>query len=286
MHDGPGVRTTVFLKGCPLRCLWCHNPESQAFGPELWFLGERCTGCGACVGACDRGVHERTDGTHAIVRARCAACGRCVQACPSGALEIKGSTRSVADVLAEVERDRAYYEASGGGLTVSGGEPTAQFEFTLALVAAAGEAGIHTCIETCAHAPPERLATLAEHVELFLIDWKETDAAEHRKHTGVGNETIRENILALDRGGASILLRCPIVPGLNDRPDHFAGIAALAGTLRNVRGVEVMPYHPLGASKSRNLGVDYPLADVGFPEPEQVDRWRAEIARRTAVPVR
>lgn len=287
MHDGPGVRTTVFLKGCPLHCLWCHNPESRAFGRELWFLRERCTACGTCADACRRGAHVLTAGDgHAVDRSRCTACGQCVQACPSGALEIKGRPLGVDEVIAEIERDRAYYEASGGGMTVSGGEPTAQSAFTLALVAAARRGGIHTCVETCAHSPRERLVELAGHVDLFLIDWKETDPARHRRYTGVDNEAIRQNILALDRGGAEILLRCPIVPSLNDRADHFVGIAALASELRNVRGIEVMPYHPLGASKSRNLGVDYPLEDVGFAQADQVDHWRAQIAARTSVPVR
>jgi glycyl-radical enzyme activating protein len=285
LHDGPGIRTTVFFKGCPLACLWCHNPESQAFAPELCFLGERCLLCGACVGACEHGGHEVRDGEHRVDRTECETCGRCVEACSYGALEIKGRQASVASVMEEVERDRAYYEASGGGLTLSGGEPTAQFDFCLALLDAARDTGIHTCVETCAYAPQDRLLQLAPRVDLFLIDWKETDPKRHRKYTGVAPERIRENILALDHAGAEIRLRCPIIPGLNDRPDHFAGIAQLAEELEHVCGVEIMPYHPMGASKSRNIGRTYPLPDIDFADPAEADTWRAAIAEKTTVPV-
>lgn len=285
MHDGPGIRTTVFFKGCPLRCLWCHNPESQAFEPELYYLRERCRFCAACVAACRHSVHAVAEGEHELDRERCAVCGRCVEACPAQALEIKGSQWSVAEIMSEVEKDRAYYDSSGGGLTVSGGEPTSQYDFCRALLAQARTAGIHTCLETCAATSARRLTELARLVDLWLIDWKETDPALHERYTGVDNARIRENILSLDAAGAEILLRCPIVPGLNDREDHLAGIAELAGQMRNIRGIEVMAYHPMGASKSRAIGRTYPLEGVDYPEAAEVDRWRAAIAAGTDAPV-
>jgi pyruvate formate lyase activating enzyme len=285
MHDGPGIRTTVFLKGCPLTCLWCHNPESQAFKPELFFLHDRCRQCGACAAACEHGVHSIVDGEHRIDRSRCVQCGRCVEACPNGALEIKGRTMTVEAVMAEVERDRAYFQASGGGMTLSGGEPTSQIRFCRALLEAAHTRGIHTCLETSAYTPGDRLVDLARHVDLFLIDWKETDPERHEQYTGVEQPRIRENLLALDAVGAKVLLRCPIVPGLNDRPDHLAGIARMAEQLRHVVGVEVMPYHPMGASKARSIGRTYPLPDVDFADAAAADRWREAIAAETAKPV-
>jgi pyruvate formate lyase activating enzyme len=285
LHDGPGIRTTVFLKGCPLRCLWCHNPESQDMRPQLALLGDRCTRCGACRNACPAGLHEVSAADHTIDRRTCQTCGLCVQACPAGALGVKGTTRSVEDVLAEVEKDRPYYESSSGGLTLSGGEPTAQFAFCKALLEQARQRNIHTCLETCLFAPQDRLLQLAPHVNLFLADWKESDPHKHLRFTGVDLDPIRRNLLALDHAGAATFLRCPIVPGLNDREDHLQAIAQLANQLENIRGIEVMPYHPMGASKARSIGRDYPLPDTPYADPDQAHSWRQTIASATCVDV-
>ncbi|MBD3239608.1 MAG: glycyl-radical enzyme activating protein [Chitinivibrionales bacterium] len=285
LHDGPGIRTTVFVKGCPLRCLWCHNPESMSPKPELYFLDERCTRCGACVASCPHSSHTITENAHTIDRGACEACGRCVQACPVGALEIKGRAMTVDEVMAEVLKDRHFYTESGGGLTISGGEPMAQYAFTRELLHSARTANIHTVIETNGHAPTERYLEVAPYVSLFLMDWKETDAERHREFTGVDNVLIRKSILALDHAGASILLRCPIIPGYNDRPDHFAGIAALANELSHVEAIEVMPYHPMGRSKSGHLGKEYPLAELDFADDEAAEEWREAIRKGTAVAV-
>ncbi|MFP4580227.1 MAG: glycyl-radical enzyme activating protein [Candidatus Sumerlaeia bacterium] len=285
MHDGPGIRTTVFLKGCPLHCLWCHNPESQDFQPEIFFVSERCRLCGGCVPVCEPAGHAIEDGVHTIDRSNCSMCGACVAACPAGALEIKGRSVTVDEVMAEVLEDRDYYETSGGGMTLSGGEPMAQFDFSMALLESAREAGVHTVVETSAFAPRKRMMAISERVDLFLIDWKESDPERHREFTGVDQKTICENIEALDRAGAKILLRCPIIPDLNDRPDHFAGIAALSESMRNIQGIEIMPYHPLGASKSRSIGKTYPLPDTDFAKPERVQQWKSTIARKTTTPL-
>lgn len=285
LHDGPGIRTTVFLKGCPLHCLWCHNPESISPQPELYYLNERCTRCGACAAACPNGCHRIADGAHTIDRTACTACGACVEACPAGALEIKGRTMTVDEVMTEVLKDRHFYDESGGGVTLSGGEPMAQFAFTKALLQSSREAGIHTVVETSGQAPTGRYQELAPLVSLFLVDWKETVGAKHREFTGVDNERIRANIAALDKAGAAILLRCPIVPGHNARPDHLSGIAALANELAHVTGVEVMPYHPMGRSKSEHLGKEYPIADSDFTDDTTAEEWRAAIRGQTSVPV-
>lgn len=286
IHDGPGIRTTVFLKGCPLRCLWCHNPESQEREPEISLIGERCIGCGHCFKACPLNSHAMdSNGERIFHRARCRRCGACVEKCYARALEKIGREMSVEEVIADVEKDKPFYEASGGGMTVSGGEPLFQFDFTLALLREAKRRGLHTCVETCGFAPFEHLERLVPLVDLFLYDYKETDPARHREYTGVPREVIVENLVRLDRLGAKTILRCPIIPCANARDDHFAGIAALANQLDHICEIELMPYNPLGRSKSERLGKAAPIEDGSFPAPETVAAWAAKIAIATRVPI-
>lgn len=278
VHDGPGIRTTVFLKGCPLRCAWCHNPESQLPVPELSFIPAKCIGCGACLSACPRQAHQFRDGAHVLLRERCDRCGRCAARCPSQALETLGRETTVGEVLAEVLKDRAFYEASGGGLTLSGGEPLLQPEFTGALLAAAKEAGLHCCVETCGFADFARLDRIRPHVDLFLYDLKETDPERHRAFTGAPLEPILENLRRLHAAGARILLRLPVVPTLNARPGHFAAVRRLAGELPGLVGVEVMPYHRFGLGKRDRLGLPPdPLEALEEPSPETVRDWRVAL---------
>lgn len=279
LHDGPGVRTTVFVKGCPLACLWCHNPEGQSRRPQLLYMSDRCILCGECVRACPNHAHQIVDGVHTLDRAACQVSGACVESCCSEALVLVGRSMSVAEVLSTLLRDRSYYERSGGGLTVSGGEPLLELAFVEALLRSAKAAGLHTCIETCAYLDFDRLARVMPYVDLFLCDYKETDPQRHREYTGVSNERILTNLRRLHAAGARLRLRCPIIPGLNDRPDHFAGIAALVHELAGVEGVELMPYHRMGDSKLAGLGMPDPLAnDVPSPSEEMLAGWAAQLA--------
>lgn len=259
LQDGPGIRTTVFLKGCPLLCVWCHNPEGLDTGQELLCNPALCIQCGACVEACAHDAQQK----HAkegivLLRDRCRRCMRCASVCPSGALTPAARRLSVDEVLDAVLRDRAYYEASGGGLTVGGGEPLAQYEFTRSLLQHAKQAGLHCCLETCGLADTERLVALTPLVDIFLFDWKVSDPGLHRQYTGVDNARILENLHALDHAGAAITLRCPLIPELNLNDEHIDGIGALARSLTGCRTVHLLAWHGLGASKYAQLGKEVP----------------------------
>ena len=286
VNDGPGIRTTVFMKGCPLNCLWCHNPESKQCRPELLYDRHRCVLCGRCQAVCPEGSHEVLSDRHIFDRVRCTVCGKCADVCPSGALEVAGYTATVDDVMKKVLRDQPFYDRSGGGLTLSGGEPLHQYEFAAELLASAKCEGLHTCVETCGFAPSERILEISEYTALFLYDWKETDPERHRLFTGADNDLIRRNLLLLDERGADIILRCPIIPGYNDRPEHFKGIADLAEQLDHVRRVEIEPYHPLGRDKSEALGRDYPPGALAFPDESLVREWIEYTASMTGTEVR
>ena len=254
MNDGPGIRTTVFLKGCPLSCVWCHNPESQRFEPEILFYKDKCTGCGRCRGitAADRDF-----------------------VCFNGAKEICGKTVSANEVTAEVLKDKPFYENSGGGVTLSGGEPLAQYDFSLELLKKAKENGIHTAIETCGYAEKSKILEIAKYVDLFLFDCKETDPELHKEYTGFDNKIILENLKALSDAGSKIILRCPIIPGFNDRAEHFKGISETAEKFIGIEHIEIEPFHPLGESKYSALGRE--VADIPVPSGKTVDKWIKQI---------
>lgn len=286
IHDGPGIRTTVFLKGCPLSCLWCHNPESQDAKPEVFFTPGKCIGCLFCVRMCERKCHRIENGVHVYDRQECVRCGRCVTECYPQALEVAGKPMTVEEALAEVMKDEPFYANSGGGLTVSGGEPMLQFQFTKELLESAKAKSVHTCLETCGCVSGNRMREVRPFVDVFLYDIKDTDAERHRAHTGVANGEILTNLRELDRAGAAIILRCPIIPGLNDRPDHFHGVGRLTYELPHVQGVEILPYHPLGTSKSARLGRKSALPDVATPAEDVVEEWLTAIRQGSRVPVR
>ncbi len=285
VQDGPGIRTTVFLKGCPLRCAWCHNPESWRREPQVFYIPERCIGCGACVSACPRGLHGTGDGVHRFERSGCTGCGMCAESCPSGALTLCGHGATAGEVLKTVLRDEPFYRSSGGGMTVSGGEPLMQPRFTQALVEGAKAAGLHVCVETCGYGEWKALRRIAACTDLFLWDFKLGGEEDHRRYTGVGNRGILENLRRLDESGIRTVLRCPLIEGVNLTPRHARDIAELAEELRNLQGIDLEPYHPLGESKRARLGME-----EGSGGGKMLDRALAEemagwVRARTRVPV-
>ena len=259
MHDGPGIRTTVFLKGCPLRCAWCHNPETQAYRSQILFYPSRCIGCGGCVAVCKQKVHTLRD-THLLDRKNCTGCFSCTGICPTAALEPCGEKMTVEEILSVLEKDRAFY-GTDGGITLSGGEPFAQ-KSAIDLLKSCKERGLSTTVETCGHVDEEILREALPYVDLFLWDIKDTDPQRHEKYTGVSNEKILKNLKTMDGLGAKIRLRCILVNGVNTDLSHYQAVANLAKSLKNSVGVEFIPYHAYGGTKSTFLG----NADNGNPD--------------------
>ena len=265
VHDGPGIRTLVFLKGCPLACLWCSNPESQKGSPELRLVNTNCTGCGKCIEVCPNHAVQRTeDGQVVTDRDRCDACGACVDACLYEAREIAGQYRTVEQLLDEIEKDREFYSNSGGGVTLSGGEPAFQSEFATTLLKSCQERWLHTAVGTCGHAPWERLQAMLTYADFLLYDIKHMDPVVHKKITGVSNSLILENLEKIILRGAvpEVVIRIPVIPALNDSAENITATAEFVRGLADrgrIKGIDLLPYHRLGMSKYEQFGRVYPL---------------------------
>ncbi|MGI6550434.1 MAG: glycyl-radical enzyme activating protein [Syntrophomonadales bacterium] len=285
IHDGPGIRTNIFLKGCPLRCQWCHNPEGFNGLPEISFLIAKCVGCGCCVQACPQGCHRVTEQGHEYDRADCTRCGRCVEVCNFCALEVVGREMTAEEVVAEAERDRTFFETSGGGITLSGGEPLFQPNFAETILRLAKERGLSTCVETSGFCSERVMRKVMDYVDIFLFDYKETDRNRHIEYTGVSNEPVLRNLRMLSEAEHTIVLRCPLIPGKNDREEHALGIASMADSLQSVLRVELEPYHPLGASKSLRFGCKAAYARDSFMTKEEAEYLAEVIRSHTGVPV-
>jgi pyruvate formate lyase activating enzyme len=265
IHDGPGIRTLVFLKGCPLRCLWCENPESQAIRPELLFYPDRCISCGACVEACLHAALRLSGESLHYDRERCRHCLACTRVCPSRALERCGEPMSVEEVLAVVMRDKPFYAQSGGGVTLSGGEPLVQAEFVTALLEACKSEGIHTAIETSGHWKWAAFEPAVPFVDLVLFDIKHLDGVQHDRGTSVGNDLILDNLDLLDRRSIPVIVRLPVIPGYNDGDDVVSRTAHRLARMKSLKAVHLLPYHALGVHKYRLLGKEYRLDGIRPP---------------------
>ncbi len=282
VHDGPGIRTTVFLKGCPLRCFWCHNPETWRPEPEVQFFPARCVGCGACVQRCPHGVHVLADGCHHLQRELCRACGRCVETCYAEALAVCGRWWEPEELLAELLRDRPFYDQSGGGITLSGGEPLSQPGFCRRLLELCKGAGLHTAIETAAVCTWEDLAALLPWLDLLIVDLKHMDDARHRQATGASNRHVLSNLRRLARADRPLIVRTPVVPGVNDTPEAIADIARFVSQFSNLLYYELMPFHRLAGAKYESLGLPNP-ADALEAPPREAMEALAQQARDAGV---
>lgn len=272
VHDGPGIRTTVFLKGCPLSCWWCHNPESISPKPELVLFDNKCIGCGECFKVCPNNAHELLpDGKRIYHREKCVLCGKCVEVCYAEALVMEGEEVTVEEVMVELRKDIPFYENSGGGITLSGGEPMLQHEFALAILKQCKAEGLNTAIDTSGQASWHIYEKVLPYVDLILYDIKHIDSQKHKFYTGISNQLILENLKRIDEYGIPIEIRMPIIPGINDAKEDIKRAAQFLTEIKNITKVELLPYHKLGGSKYTRLEKEYKLKDLEPPEKEKMN---------------
>jgi pyruvate formate lyase activating enzyme len=274
--DGPGIRTTVFFKGCALRCWWCHNPEGQNLEPELMYKRTRCKDSGQCVNSCPKNAISKSAQYVSINRKLCDTCGNCALACPSGALVLVGRTARVEEILKEIEKDVTFYDESGGGVTFSGGEPLIQPDFLEALLEGCKERNIHTALDTCGYAARKTVDRIKDKVDLFLYDIKSMDDRTHKKYTGVSNKLIIQNFERLAENGSRISVRFPVIPGVNDDNENVVRTGGFALS-HGVKHVCLLPYHRAGIEKYRSLDRTYRMEDVQSLSDEKMRQIKEKL---------
>lgn len=287
MHDGPGVRTLVFFKGCPLRCKWCSNPENLEKRYQVMYKRNSCVDCGACVPVCPVGIHSisKETGIHEINRSiDCIGCHKCEEACPESALSISGEMKTISQIMEVIEEDRMFYDMSGGGVTVGGGDPIASPDAVSSLLMACKQDGINTAVETSGYAKTEALLQIAEFTDLFLFDIKQIDSQKHYELTGVRNDQILKNLKELFHRRYNVKIRMPLLKGMNDSREDIQGVIEFLLPYRdskNFKGIDLLPYHKLGVNKYTQIGMQYPLECTPDPslsseEMDKIEGWFKE----------
>jgi len=277
IHDGPGIRTTIFLKGCPLHCIWCHNPEGISPLKEIQYWSKRCIGCHECIEACKYQALSFMDGVPIRDADLCQGCGACAEACPAEATELIGRTMTLLDVMVEIEKDVIYYDQSGGGVTFSGGEPLLQIKFLEALLEACKDRGIHTAVDTSGFVQSNTIRRVQSLVDLFLFDIKMIDEKRHLHYTGVPNQPILNNLIALSKSGVDIIIRIPIIPGINDSREDIQQVGKFLGSLDRFHPVNILPYHRAAIEKYYRMNGTYTLRDLRPPNAEQIENIAEQI---------
>jgi len=286
IHDGPGIRTTVYFKGCPLNCLWCHNPEGIRPEPQISYWKERCIGCGNCISACPNGaVFHETDNSIGIDSSKCLVCGLCAEGCNSLALELVGKEIAVDELMAVIEKDKPFYEESGGGVTFSGGEPFMQPFFLQKILSECRKKKIHTAVETSGFCNSEIFLETAENIDLFLFDIKLMDSGRHQKATGVSNERILKNLSNLIEKGYNVIVRFPLIPGINDDSENIESLGRFLSGLKRIPALHILPFHDLGREKALRFGGQDKMAGKKPPEREDVEII-ADVLRKKNIDVR
>jgi pyruvate formate lyase activating enzyme len=278
IHDGPGIRTTVFFKGCPLRCLWCHNPEGQSFMPEPMVRPKRCLKeCSECLSACEATALAKIADIPVLDINRCTTCGKCADVCPTQAIEVVGRRLDVSEVIAEIEKDRIFMDESEGGVTFSGGEPLAQPDFLAALLSLCKKKEIHSVVDTCGFAPREALEKIADKVDLFLYDLKLIDDEKHKKYTGESNKIILENLESLAKMEKRIVIRLPLVPSINDDEENLSQMAEFLRSLKGITQISLLPFHKLGKDKYKGLQKRNPSENFTSPSAESLEKTKRDL---------
>ncbi|MFW6040431.1 MAG: glycyl-radical enzyme activating protein [Thermoplasmatota archaeon] len=276
VHDGPGIRTTVFFKGCPMECWWCHNPEGISMDNEIFFYESKCIGCVKCTDVCPKSVIVRKDDIIQLNREGCTFCGRCSEICPTNALKIVGKEVTVDDVMEEILKSRIYYETSGGGITFSGGEPLMQPDFLKDLLTECKKEGIKCALDTSGFIPTDEMERLIDNIDLFLYDIKLLDDQKHKKYTGVSNRLVLDNLKTISEAGKEIIIRYPVIPGINDSEEDIDRLISLVSSLKNLKELDLLPYHNV-CEKYKRLGKKYRLSEAEAPSNKKMKQIKKRL---------